>query len=86
MLVRVFIDDGKIQAIVRSSDNQYLELEIVSPDGLVAKIKPHKGINFPDPSIKLPALTAQDIYELQFMSEYAGLVGKFRTRSRICIA
>jgi pyruvate kinase len=72
---RVFIDDGKIEAIVRSSNNKYLELEIVSPEGLVAEIKSHKGINFPDSSIKLPALTAQDIQDLQFISEYADLVG-----------
>jgi pyruvate kinase len=72
---RVFIDDGRIEALVRSSNNQYLELEIISPEGLVAEIKSHKGINFPDSSIKLPALTAQDIQDLQFISEYADLVG-----------
>jgi pyruvate kinase len=72
---RVFIDDGKIEAVVRSSNNQYLELMIVSPQGLVAEIKSHKGINFPDSTIRLPALTAQDIQDLQFISEYADLAG-----------
>lgn len=72
---RVFIDDGKIEAVVRSSNNQYLELEVVSPKGLIAKIKSHKGINFPDSSVKLPALTQEDILNLQFVAEYADLVG-----------
>lgn len=72
---RVFIDDGKIEAVVRSSNNQYLELVIISPEGLVAEIKSHKGINFPDSSIKLPALTDKDIHDLPFISEYADLVG-----------
>ncbi|MGH9975365.1 MAG: hypothetical protein ACRD8Z_05950, partial [Nitrososphaeraceae archaeon] len=31
---RVFIDDGKIEAIVRSSNEKHLELEIVSPYGI----------------------------------------------------
>ncbi|MGA7897399.1 MAG: pyruvate kinase [Nitrososphaeraceae archaeon] len=72
---RVFIDDGKIEAVVRASNNQYLELEIVSPKGLIAEIKSHKGINFPDSSIRLPALTQEDILNLQFIAEYADLVG-----------
>ena len=54
---RVFIDDGKIEAIVRSSNGEYLELEIVSPHGMIAKIKSNKGMNFPDSGIKMPALT-----------------------------
>lgn len=72
---RVFIDDGKIEAIVKQSNNQYLELVIISPEGRLAEIKSHKGVNFPDSSIKLPALTAKDIQDLQFISEYADLVG-----------
>ena len=45
---RVFVDDGKIEAIVRSSNETYLELEIISPKGRTGKIKSNKGINFPD--------------------------------------
>lgn len=72
---RVFIDDGKIEAKVRSSNDQCLELEVVSPRGLVAKIKSHKGINFPDSSLRMPALTSEDILNLPFISEFADLVG-----------
>ena len=71
---RVFIDDGKIEGIVRSSNEKYLELEIVSPKGIVAEIKPNKGINFPDSSIRMHALTAEDIRNLEFVVQYADLV------------
>jgi pyruvate kinase len=71
---RVFIDDGKIEGIVRSSNEEYLELEIVSPKGIVAEIKPNKGINFPDSSIRMPALTPEDIRNLEFVVEYADMV------------
>ncbi len=72
---RVFIDDGKIEAIVRSSNDQYLELEIVSPKGVMAEIKSHKGINFPDSSIRMPALTQEDLGNLEFVVNNANMVG-----------
>jgi pyruvate kinase len=72
---RVFIDDGKIEAVVRSSKKEYLELEIVSPHGIIAKIKSNKGMNFPDSGIKTPALTLEDIKNLDFIVENADLVG-----------
>jgi pyruvate kinase len=71
---RVFIDDGKIEGIVRSSNEEYLELEIVSPKGMIAEIKPNKGMNFPDSSIVMPALTPQDIRNLEFVVEHADMV------------
>ncbi|MFZ0515120.1 MAG: pyruvate kinase, partial [Candidatus Nitrosopolaris sp.] len=72
---RVFIDDGKIEAIVRSSNEEYLELEIVSPKGMIAEIKSNKGINFPDSSIRMPALTPEDTRNLDFVVKYADMVG-----------
>ena len=72
---RVFIDDGRIEAVVRSSNKEYLELEIVSPHGMIAKIKSNKGMNFPDSGIKTPALTQEDIKNLDFVVKYADVVG-----------
>jgi pyruvate kinase len=72
---RVFIDDGKIEAVVRSSKEEYLELEIVSPHGMIAKIKSNKGMNFPDSGIKTPALTQEDIKNLDFIVKHADMVG-----------
>jgi pyruvate kinase len=72
---RVFIDDGKIEAIVRSSNEEYLELEIISPKGMTAKIKSNKGINFPDSPVRMPALTPVDIKNLDFIVKYADMVG-----------
>jgi pyruvate kinase len=72
---RVFIDDGKIEAIVCSSNMEYLELEIISPKDTVAEIKSNKGINFPDSAIQMPALTAEDIRNLKFIVNNADMVG-----------
>lgn len=72
---RVFIDDGRIGAIVRSSNKEYLDLEITSPKGTIADIRPNKGMNFPDSAVKLPALTPQDLRNLEFVVKYADMVG-----------
>lgn len=72
---RVFIDDGKIEAIVRTSNIEYLELEIISPKDTVAEIKSNKGINFPDSVLQMPALTAEDIGNLDFVVNHADMVG-----------
>jgi pyruvate kinase len=72
---RIFIDDGKIEAIVRSSNEQYLELDVISPKGIITKIKSNKGINFPDSRLKMPTLTADDIRNLDFVVKHADMVG-----------
>lgn len=71
----VYIDDGKISSIVRSSNDGYLELEILSPSDTTAKIKPEKGLNFPDSNLNLPALTSEDIDNLDFIVKNATAAG-----------
>jgi pyruvate kinase len=72
---RVFIDDGKIAAVVRVVRDDCLELEIISPRGIPARIRSEKGLNFPDSQIDLPALTAQDRSDLAFVVGHASAVG-----------
>jgi pyruvate kinase len=72
---RVYIDDGKISSIVRSSTDEHLELEILSPSDTAAKIKPEKGLNFPDSNLNLPALTSEDMENLDFIVNNATATG-----------
>jgi pyruvate kinase len=72
---RVFIDDGKIAAVVRADREEGLELEIISPRGIPARIRSEKGLNFPDSQIDLPALTDQDRNDLAFVVKHASAVG-----------
>lgn len=71
---RVFIDDGKIEAVVLSCTNDYLVLKIVSPSDTAAKIKPEKGLNFPDSELSLSAITPEDIENLSFIVSNATAV------------
>ena len=77
----VSIDDGKIQA--RVVDPQYsiaheqpgllLEVTNTSPKGV--KLKPEKGMNFPDTVLDLSPLTEQDLTDLDFVAVHADIVG-----------
>ena len=72
---RVLIDDGKIDATVVSTNDQYLELEITYPSDKTAKIQSDKGLNFPDSNLDIPAITPQDIKDLKFIVKKATAVG-----------
>jgi pyruvate kinase len=71
---RVFIDDGKIGAIVTSSNEDYVELEMISPTDSASKIRPEKGINFPDSDLNVPSLTSEDTNNLDFVVKHATAV------------
>ncbi|WP_306883930.1 pyruvate kinase [Amorphus orientalis] len=71
---RVFIDDGKIGAVVETATDGMLVARVTrcDPDG--AKLKPEKGINFPDTELTIPALTARDRADLAFVATHADAV------------
>jgi pyruvate kinase len=84
----VSIDDGKI--LTRVVDPQYslaqptvgnrreqpgllLEVTNTSPKGV--KLKPEKGMNFPDTVLNLSPLTEKDLADLDFVAVHADIVG-----------
>jgi pyruvate kinase len=78
----VWIDDGKIGARVvdthhslsaESQDGVLLEVLQVGPKG--AKLKPEKGMNFPDSQLPLSPLTDEDLQNLGFIVAHADIVG-----------
>lgn len=77
----VYIDDGKIQTCV--IDTQYpiateqpgLLLEVINTSPKGVKLKPEKGMNFPDTVLALSPLTEQDLTDLDFVAIHADIVG-----------
>jgi pyruvate kinase len=84
----VYIDDGKIWT--RVIDTQYslaqptggnhheqpgllLEVTNTSPKGV--KLKPEKGMNFPDTVLAMSPLTEQDLTDLDFVAVHADIIG-----------
>ncbi len=72
---RVFIDDGQIGAEVERLDaaGAWLRITRARPEG--DKIRPAKGLNFPDSNLLLPALGEKDLLDLDFVAREADIVG-----------
>lgn len=72
---RVFIDDGQIGAEIERLDGEgaWLRITRARPEG--DKIRPAKGLNFPDSDIRLPALGEKDLQDLDFIAREADIVG-----------
>ncbi|MEY4413294.1 MAG: hypothetical protein RIQ53_587 [Pseudomonadota bacterium] len=72
---RVLIDDGKVSARVLACPAWGLLLKVeVAPPDKGWKLKPEKGLAFPDTDLDLPALTADDRRILRFVARHADAI------------
>jgi pyruvate kinase len=72
---KVFIDDGKIGLLVKEKSKEGLLCEIYQAKSKGETLKEEKGINFPDSKIYVDAITKEDIKNLDFVLEFADMVG-----------
>ncbi|MET3605109.1 pyruvate kinase [Sphaerotilus sulfidivorans] len=73
---RIWFDDGRIGGVVRKRlDGGGVLVEIGSAREGGEKLAADKGINLPDTALDLPALTAQDLQDLDTVVATADLVG-----------
>jgi pyruvate kinase len=72
---RVWIDDGQIRAQVTEITHEGALVRVVQtpPDG--KKIRPNKGLNFPDTDLDVVPLTAKDRKDLDFVACHADMIG-----------
>jgi pyruvate kinase len=71
---RVFFDDGKIGGVVESVTTDELVLRVTEAGPRGSKLGPAKGINLPDPELRLPALSQEDMARLPFIAQHADAV------------
>ena len=71
---RVLLDDGKFEGVVREVASDRFRVEIGRAGRSMAVLRAEKGINLPDTPLGLPALTAKDIHDLEFVVGHADLV------------
>lgn len=72
---RIWFDDGKIGGIVRDVHPDALQIEITHARDNGEKLRAEKGINLPDSTLNLPALTEQDLQNLPFIAAHADMIG-----------
>jgi pyruvate kinase len=71
---RILFDDGKIGGVVEDVHGQHVVVDITRARRGGEKLRADKGINLPDSDLGLPALTAQDIADLDFIVKHADMV------------
>ena len=67
-------DDGRIAGVIVAAEPQRLTIRIERTPIGGAKLRADKGINLPHSELRLPALTAKDLTDLEFVARYADLV------------
>jgi len=71
----ISFDDGRIAGLVEKRDPELLQIRITHTRNPVEKLEGRRGINLPDTSLRLPALSAKDKEDLEFAARHANLVG-----------
>jgi pyruvate kinase len=74
-LDRVYYDDGKLSGVVREANPRGARVEITFARKPRVKLRPDRGLNFPDTHLSLPSLTAKDLDDLAFVAQHADMVG-----------
>ena len=72
---RISYDDGKFAGVVTDVDSTRARIEVTFARKERVKIRPNKGLNFPDTTLRLPPLTEKDLADLEFVALHADLVG-----------
>ncbi len=73
----VWIDDGKLKAVVEQvlPEGKGIELRVTQTGPKGVRLKPDKGLNFPDTVLGLSPLTTKDYADLDFIATHANIVG-----------
>jgi pyruvate kinase len=71
----VWLDEGRLGGVVKAilPQGALVSVESAPPRGL--RLKPDKGLNFPDTDLGVAPLTAKDLSDLDFVADEADLVG-----------
>jgi pyruvate kinase len=71
----IWFDEGRIGGTIRATTAGSMDVTIVHANPNGSKLGAEKGINLPDTHLRLPALTAKDLDDLQFIGARSDLVG-----------
>ncbi|WP_394753075.1 pyruvate kinase [Crenothrix sp.] len=72
---QVWIDDGKLGAVVEAISDAGVLLRVTQTRSNGVRIQSDKGINFPDTELGLPPLSEKDLTDLDFACTHADLIG-----------
>ena len=70
----IWFDDGRIGGIVQSIERDRVTVKITRARERGDKLGGDKGINLPDSALRLPAVSAKDVEDLEFIAGHADIV------------
>jgi pyruvate kinase len=70
----IWFDDGKIGGVVERREPDRLRVRITRTPASGARLGSEKGINLPDTTLRLPAITQKDREDLAFVGRHADMV------------
>lgn len=82
----VWMDDGKVGLRVETAGAEGIVLEVTKVHPKGEKLKPHKGLNFPETALRIPALTDHDLKDLSFIARHADIINYSFVQSAADIA
>ncbi len=71
----IWFDDGRIGGVVRNVFPTHVEVGITHANTTGLTLGADKGINLPDSTLRVPALTPKDLEDLRFIAAHADIVG-----------
>jgi pyruvate kinase len=71
----IWFDDGKIGGQVVSNDGVRITVKITQADPQGSKLRAEKGINLPESRLNTPAMTEQDVINLNALAQHIDIVG-----------
>lgn len=83
---RVLFDDGLFESVVEKTDGAMALLRMSRVSAAKPRLKPEKGINFPDTGLSVRCLTDFDRSVLPFAHTYADIVGFSFVRQAVEVA
>jgi pyruvate kinase len=72
---KVLIDDGNIVCVVETIKDGQATVRVEAVRAKGVKLRPGKGLNFPDLDLSIPPLTAKDLNDLDFVAAHADIIG-----------
>jgi pyruvate kinase len=70
----IWFDDGKIGGMIEQAEQHFLQVKITHTSPRGSRLRADKGINLPESSLDLPALTRKDREDLAFVARHADIV------------
>ncbi|MBC7774291.1 MAG: pyruvate kinase [Phycisphaerae bacterium] len=83
---RILFDDGLFEALVEIPGDQFATLRMTRISAAKPRLKPEKGINFPDTELTVRCLTDYDKSVIPFAQQYADILGFSFVRSATDVA